>query len=83
MDKLLVESVALNAALLVADEEQYDKEATSLVAGLQKLSIQQLASKEILQVKDVLSQHDLINVVCRLLIQRLRQSHTCTSWLLP
>lgn len=50
MDKLLADSLPLNAALLATDEEQYDKEASSLVAGLQKLSTQQLASKEILQV---------------------------------
>ena len=50
MDKLLADSLPLSAALLATDEEQYDKEASSLIAGLQKLSTQQLASKELLQV---------------------------------
>ena len=50
MEKLLTDSALLNTALLVTDEEQYDRLATSLVAGLQKLSSQQLASKEVLQV---------------------------------
>ena len=50
MDKILTDSTPLSAALLATDEEQYDKEATSLVSALQKLSVQQLASKEALQV---------------------------------
>ena len=50
MDTIFVDSLALDAALLTTDEEQYDKLATSLVARLNKLSIQQLGSKDVLDV---------------------------------
>ena len=66
MDKILADNVPLNAALLATDEEQYDKEATSLVTHLQKLSVQQLASKEILQVMSPLQKVEPTNHGCRL-----------------
>lgn len=44
------DSDVLGPALLATDEEQYDKHATSLVAKLDKLPVQQLASKDALDV---------------------------------
>jgi hypothetical protein len=53
MDKIIAESSQLNAILLATDEEQYDKLATSTATGLSKLSVEQLASKEVLQVDSI------------------------------
>ena len=50
MDKILEESAALESSLLVQDEEQYDKLAYTLVSKLSKLPVQDLASKEHLDV---------------------------------
>lgn len=51
MDKVISESEVLTPALLSMDEEQYDRHASSLVTKLTKLSAQQLASKEVLDVR--------------------------------
>ena len=50
MDAIVTDSLALDAALLATDEEQYDKLASSLVAKLSRCSTQQLGSKDVLDV---------------------------------
>jgi hypothetical protein len=50
MEKALVDLPLLNEVLRSTDEETYDKTATTLVSRLSKLSIQELAQKDILDV---------------------------------
>lgn len=52
MDKLLAEGASLTPALLIEDEEQYDKLAASLATRLQAIPSSHLASKEVLDVRN-------------------------------